>query len=110
MGGWHLGNFQIRAQIIFPTRRSVSSEQESARALNLRFQPPLPRLTPRSTQGVVAKKLELAETMGLFSFFQNIANAVLLAAWYKIRLFKNQKNSKCAITRTKEKKGGRKKK
>ena len=27
-------------------------------------------------QGVVAKKLELAETMGLFSFFQNIANAV----------------------------------
>jgi hypothetical protein len=37
MGGWHLGNFQIRAQIIFPTRRSVSSEQESAHALNLRF-------------------------------------------------------------------------
>jgi hypothetical protein len=33
-------------------------------------------------QGAVAKKLELAETMGLFlfSFFQNIANAVLLAA------------------------------
>ena len=27
-------------------------------------------------QGVVAKKLELAETMALFSFFQNIANAV----------------------------------
>jgi hypothetical protein len=31
-------------------------------------------------QGVVAKKLELAETMGLFCFFQNIAKAVLLAA------------------------------
>jgi hypothetical protein len=31
-------------------------------------------------QGVVAKKLELAERMGLFFFFQNIAKAVLLAA------------------------------
>jgi hypothetical protein len=31
-------------------------------------------------QGVVAKSLELAGTMGLFSFFQNISNAVLLAA------------------------------
>jgi hypothetical protein len=31
-------------------------------------------------QGVFAKKLELAETMDLFSFFQNIANAVLLPA------------------------------
>jgi hypothetical protein len=30
-------------------------------------------------QGAVAKKLKLAETTGLFSFFQNIANAVLLA-------------------------------
>ena len=30
-------------------------------------------------QGVLAKKLELAETTGLFSFFQNVANAVLLA-------------------------------
>jgi hypothetical protein len=59
-------------------------------------------------QGVVAKKLELAETMGLFSFFQNIANAV---SWRRdtisIRLLKTKKNSKCAITRTKEKKGGR---
>jgi hypothetical protein len=31
-------------------------------------------------QGVVAKKLELAGTMCLFSFFQNVANAVLLVA------------------------------
>jgi hypothetical protein len=31
-------------------------------------------------QVVVAKKLELAETKSLFSFFQNVANAVLLAA------------------------------
>jgi hypothetical protein len=31
-------------------------------------------------QGVVANKLELAEAMGLFYFFQNVANAVLLAA------------------------------
>jgi hypothetical protein len=35
-----------------------------------------------SEQGAVAKKLELAEAMGLFSFFQfqYTANAVLLAA------------------------------
>jgi hypothetical protein len=31
-------------------------------------------------QGAVAEKLELAETMSFLSFFQNIANAVLLAA------------------------------
>jgi hypothetical protein len=31
-------------------------------------------------QEAVAKKLELAETTGHFSFFQNAANAVLLAA------------------------------
>jgi len=31
-------------------------------------------------QGVVAKKLELAGTVGFFSSFQNVANAVLLAA------------------------------
>jgi hypothetical protein len=30
-------------------------------------------------QEAVAKKLELAETASLFSLFQNVANAVLLA-------------------------------
>jgi hypothetical protein len=37
-------------------------------------------------QGAVAKKLELAEATGLFFFFQNNPNAVLLATRHKKRL------------------------
>ena len=75
-----------------------------------RFQSPLPRSWEHVfEQGVVAKKLELAETMGLFSFFQNIANAVLLAAWYKIRLFKTKKTRNVRSQERRKKRGGVKK-
>ena len=75
-----------------------------------RFQSPLPRSWEHVfEQGVVAKKLELAETIGLFSFFQNIANAVLLAAWYKIRLFKTKKTRNVRSQERRKKRGDVKK-
>ena len=75
-----------------------------------RFQSPLPRSWEHVfEQGVVAKKLELAETTGLFSFFQNVAKAVLLAAWYKIRLFKTKKTRNVRSQERRKKRGDVKK-
>ena len=75
-----------------------------------RFQSPLPRSWEHMfEQGVVAKKLELAETTGLFCFFQNVANAVLLAAWYKIRLLKTKKTRNVRSQKRRKKRGGVKK-
>jgi len=45
-----------------------------------RFQSPLPFAWAHvPKQGVVAKELELAETMGFSFFFQNVTNVALLS-------------------------------
>ena len=75
-----------------------------------RFQSPLLRSWEHVfEQGVVAKKLELAETMGLFSFFQNIANAVSWRRDTKFDYLKPKKLEMCDH-KNEGKKGGASKK